>query len=385
MSSTSTPAALAGTGSERIATIDGLRGIAALLVVLFHLHEAVSRTATDWLWGPIDWIARNGFKGVDIFFVISGFVIALSVSKGAPTFSYLGRFIARRSIRLDPPYWVSIAIELALIAISARVLAAAVTWPDTSIAALLSHVFYAQEILGYGSIVAVYWTLCYEIQFYIAFVLLVVLQAKLPASPHRSAFAAGFAAALFVTSVGVMYWRPDGFPNGVALDRWFQFFVGVLTYRAVAGYSSMRPLIAACAVIVAAVLLSGSPVTHLIPVGVAGWLVLCSRDMRWGKLLAAKPVRALGLISYSIYLFHASIGWRFVSLMQRLIPGNWTSGTAILVYLAGIVLSVGAAAVLWWLVERPCLRLCQRVKLPRRAYVERPAAEQPVTAPVAAA
>src|SRR5687767_5931716 len=61
--------------SDRVHTIDGLRGVAATLVVLFHLHGAISRSATDWLWSPIDWIARNGFLGVDIFFVISGFVI----------------------------------------------------------------------------------------------------------------------------------------------------------------------------------------------------------------------------------------------------------------------------------------------------------------------
>ena len=74
----------------------------------------------DWLWAPVDWIARNGFLGVDIFFVISGFVIALSVSKGAPTFGYFGRFIVRRSIRLDPPYWSSILLEVLLLHLSLR-------------------------------------------------------------------------------------------------------------------------------------------------------------------------------------------------------------------------------------------------------------------------
>src|SRR6476619_3658253 len=110
------PKEMRGTASVgRIQSIDGLRGIAALLVVLFHLHLAVSRTATDWLWFPIDWIAKNGDKGVDIFFVISGFVIAMSVSKGARTFGYFGRFILRRSIRLDPPYWSAILLELVLL------------------------------------------------------------------------------------------------------------------------------------------------------------------------------------------------------------------------------------------------------------------------------
>jgi hypothetical protein len=48
----------------------------------------------------VDWIARKGFLGIDIRFVICGLVIALSISKDAPTFGYFGRFIIRRSIPL---------------------------------------------------------------------------------------------------------------------------------------------------------------------------------------------------------------------------------------------------------------------------------------------
>ena len=132
-----------------------------------------------WLWAPVDWIARNGFVGVEIFFVISGFVIALSVSKGAPTPAYFGRFVLRRSIRLDPPYWTAILLELLLLHLTLRLFAGhPVTLPST--AQLVSHVFYLQDLLGYGNIVPIFWTLCYEIQFYAFFVGLVVVGAMLP-------------------------------------------------------------------------------------------------------------------------------------------------------------------------------------------------------------
>jgi peptidoglycan/LPS O-acetylase OafA/YrhL len=349
----------------RVVTIDGLRGFAATVVVLYHLHGAISRTASDWLWSPLDWIARNGFLGVDIFFVISGFVIALSVSKGAPTFGYFGRFIIRRSIRLDPPYWSSILLELLLLHLSLRLFSGlTVTLPSTP--QLVAHLFYAQELLGYGSVVPIYWTLCYEVQFYAFFVGLVVLQAKLPDRLRGPAWTAAFGALLFGVSLWTRYWPPAGLPNGLAIDRWFQFFIGALTWRAVSAPGRMRALVAAWMALAVSILLARASVTQFLPVLVSGWLVLCARDARWGWLFTTAPFRFLGAISYSVYLYHASVGWRFVSLVQRMVPGPWSSVTALTVYLVGIVFSIGFAAVLWRFIERPCLRLCQRVRLPRR-------------------
>ena len=359
---TSPPAGASG----RVVAIDGLRGVAATLVVLFHLHLAVSRSASNWLWGPFDWVARNGALGVDIFFVISGFVIALSVSKGAPTLAYFGRFILRRSIRLDPPYWSAILLEVLLLRITVRFVPDhPVTLPSTP--QLLAHFAYLQELLGYGSIVNIFWTLCYEIQFYGFFVGMVVLQPMLPARLRGPRVIAFFCALLFVISIWTRYWPPARLLHGLAINRWFQFFLGVLTYHAVAGTGRLRTLILAWAVLVAAVLAANQPATQLLAVLVSAWLVATARDARWGWVFTTRPVMLLGAMSYSIYLYHSSVGWRFVTVMQRLIPGQWGTPTAIGVYVLGIIVSIGCAAVLWYFIERPCLKLCHRIALPRRA------------------
>jgi hypothetical protein len=96
-------ASVAPSGAPRFRTIGGLRGIVAFGVALFHFNSAIVRSASNWLpsWGET--IPLNGFLGVEIFFVISGFVIAYSVWDGAYSFRYLGLFALRRSIRLDPP------------------------------------------------------------------------------------------------------------------------------------------------------------------------------------------------------------------------------------------------------------------------------------------
>jgi peptidoglycan/LPS O-acetylase OafA/YrhL len=364
--------------AERVTTIDGLRGVAAMLVVLFHLHGAVSRTATDWLWAPLDWIVRNGFLGVDIFFVISGFVIALSVSKGAPTFSYFGRFIVRRSIRLDPPYWTSMVLEIVLIWVSLRLYTGMVaTLP--SVPQVLSHLIYAQELLGYGSIVPNFWTLCYEIQFYGFYVGVVVVAAKLPNRLSGPTWFAIGAGGVYLLSLYARFWRSDWLLHGLAIDRWFQFYIGVLTWRAVTRANQLTPLILACGALLTLIIVTRAPAIQILPVITAAWLVAAARDPRWGRLFATRPIRFLGLISYSIYLYHASVGWRFVSLIQRFLPGPWEPLTAISVFLVSIVVSVAFSAAFWWLIERPCLAFCHRVKLPRRvstpveAALERPA------------
>lgn len=359
----------------RVQSIDGLRGVAALLVVLFHLHEAISRTASGWLWAPLDWVARNGFLGVDIFFVISGYVIALSVSKGDASPSYFGRFILRRSIRLDPPYWSAILLELALLHLTLRLFPlVTVVLPSTP--QLLSHLVYGQELLGYGSVVPVFWTLCYEIQFYAFFVGLVVVQASLPAALRRPSVTALFCAALFVLSLWTRYWPPAGLPHGLAIDRWFQFFVGSLTYYAVSAPGRMRPLLAAWAAVALAVAAAHAPAIQFLAIAVSALLVLASRDLRVGRVLAARPLRYLGAISYSLYLYHSSVGWRFVSVVQQRLPGPWSPPLAIGVYLVGIVGTIAFSTALWWLIERPCLKLCQRVRLPLRAS-PRPATPAP--------
>lgn len=359
----------------RIQSIDGLRGVAALLVVLFHLHEAVSRTATEWLWSPIDLIARNGAKGVDIFFVISGFVIAMSVSKGAGTVGYFGRFVLRRSIRLDPPYWAAILLELVLLHSTLRLFPAHPVVLPTG-AQLFSHFFYLQDLLGYGSIVLSFWTLCYEIQFYGFFVGLIVLRHYLPTVFQSTRWTALFAGGLFLLSVWVRFVSPGSAPHGLFIDRWYQFFIGTLTYFAISESGRLKMLYLAWAALAVVVVSTSTSLVQLLPMVVSAWLVLAARDVRWGRLLSARPLQFLGAISYSLYLFHSSVGWRFVSLMQKLIPGTWSSAMAVAVYLAGIVVSILFAALMWRLIERPFLRLAQKIRMPMRN------AQSPSSAPI---
>lgn len=352
--------------SGRVSSIDALRGVAALMVVLFHLEGAISRTASGWLWAPVESIVRHGYLGVDIFFVISGFVIALSVSRGAPTIGYFGRFVVRRSIRLDPPYWVAIGLELLLLLATQRLL------PDREVVfpsgpQVAAHFLYLQELLGYGSIVTIFWTLCYEIQFYAFYVGLTVIRAYLPRPLRAGWIVVMCLAALFILSLWTRYWPPSWLPVGLAINRWFQFFIGVLTWRAISDPRNSRTLYAAWIVLTAAVLLAQAPLYELLTVAVSALVLGIVKFPSIGRPLRTRPLLFLGSISYSLYLFHTSVGWRFVSVTQLIWPGPWSPAMALATYAAGVVLCVVFSAVLWRLVERPLLALSRRVRLPLRA------------------
>ena len=110
-------------GKANYAFVQALRGIAALWVVLFHayagghipaLHAALP-AALSWL------IFETGHLGVAVFFTLSGFVIAHSLAGATMDPRNWGRFMLRRSIRLDPAYWASMGIVIAVAAVSASV------------------------------------------------------------------------------------------------------------------------------------------------------------------------------------------------------------------------------------------------------------------------
>src|SRR5262249_4648137 len=112
------------TGDARLVFIDALRGIAALAVAAYHIERygPLAKPASRIIAAPIANTIRYGWMGGEVFFVISGFVIAYSLRNAWMTPGYLGNYALRRSIRLDPPYWFTIAFALALHFLGPRLL-----------------------------------------------------------------------------------------------------------------------------------------------------------------------------------------------------------------------------------------------------------------------
>ncbi|WP_424212149.1 acyltransferase family protein [Streptomyces sp. BI20] len=155
----------------RLRALDGLRLLAALLVACYHLGGRDGEVARAWGASPRDlfptastWFAY-GPLGVQLFFLISGFVICLSAWGRTPR-----AFLASRAARLYPAYWAALALVTAAV-----LLAPGPGQRPASPSDLLLNLTMLQQPLGAERILGVCWTLWVELRFYVLFALCVLL------------------------------------------------------------------------------------------------------------------------------------------------------------------------------------------------------------------
>ncbi|HVN68164.1 MAG TPA: acyltransferase [Candidatus Binatia bacterium] len=149
--------------SPRLGVLDGLRGIAVLLVLWYHVWEI------SWLSpGPaLDFLPATGFIGVPLFFFLSGFVISYPFVRaavaGTPQPSW-GHFAWRRFVKIVPSYVLAIGVAYAIG--YAQVQPGASLLPDLLTHLLFIHTWFPYQ---YGTIAGVLWTLAVEVEFYCIF------------------------------------------------------------------------------------------------------------------------------------------------------------------------------------------------------------------------
>lgn len=370
---------------RRFEYIDGLRGLASVMVAIGHQAHAAADKHPGIFGARVEELADLGRYGVQIFFVLSGFVIAHSVMSGAHSFTYLGRFASRRFVRLDLPYWSVIAFELLLLWVSGKLMAQYMR-DLPPLPNILSHAVYLQEFLGYQHILPVFWTLCYEVQFYLVFVLSLVLLEKLRGTGMSQAATRNVAAvalgASFCVSLAI-YLGQLPYPNhALFVDRWFQFAFGVITYlycRGVCDGRCIAAAVAACAV--GGILFGGSAyrIASTLLTAATGLAILGSLRARWWNALLIGPtMQFLGRISYSLYLLHVCVGWRAIVVVRELFGDSYSTVHAYAAFAIGMASSIVAAWVMYVIIERPSIALARKIRLPQRRTTA------PAAAPVAA-
>ncbi len=356
----------AATASPHLSFIHGLRGIAAMLVVFFHLYDStpVAHKVASVIPALIDGLLRLGFLGVDLFFVISGYVIALTLYGRMATPRDGLRFFLRRQIRLDPPYWAAIAASI-VSALLLQYLRPAAGAPVPEVAAVIAHLFYLQDFLGYKQIVGVFWTLCLEVQFYLLMVASVLLMVRLKLS-HR-ALVWGLLPLYFLSLAG--FWGLVELPSALFINRWFAFFSGVVLFFFARKQVGLGELLAVLLAPLAMLLVSPqtdndiAAVTQVTVLLISLLFLLADRLQAMPRWLSGRVVSYLGTISYSLYLMHAVVGIRAVKL---LVNDGTSIGLTWLLYAAGILISILSADLLYRLIEKPSQRLSQRLRWGQR-------------------
>jgi peptidoglycan/LPS O-acetylase OafA/YrhL len=353
---------------ERIPELDGLRGVAVLVVVLHHISQsfpegAVGGTLRLWLA-----VTHAGWTGVDIFFALSGFLITriLLGTRNRP--HYYRNFYARRVLRLMPPYLIMLVLIATLVPGSGRFLALSVVY-----LANFSALFGIP--MSYGPL----WSLAIEEHYYLIWPWLVRFL-------NRRVLAAVGILLCFSTPVFRYYAQTHGFFN--PYFSWFRFdglMWGSLSAVVVTAPNSSRRIIRWWSVTVGSIgafiyvvgammgamgrnSLLGSTIVFgavaMATTGVIGLAALGELRALWAPL-RSRVLRYLGDISYWIYLIHALIVETACTLAKELIADrhltvDWSVCLAITAIVAVLVVASGAMVRRW--VEMPFLRLKQRFR-----------------------
>jgi peptidoglycan/LPS O-acetylase OafA/YrhL len=332
--------------SSRIQTVDALRGIASFCVAWFHF------TNGNGAFLPVGFLkssGRYGWLGVQMFFVISGFVIPHALYKAQYQLPQYGRFLAKRIIRLDPPYIVDICLVLALAYLVPLVPMYHGIRPSYSFTQLLGHVGYANTLIGKPWINPVFWSLGIEFQYY----LLIGLIFPLLVAPNRLIRLASMVALLL----------PAFFiPRPSLIFTWLPLFVaGILIFQKRVGQLSGGFFVAGLAVVFSIVWAEGrfgiaegglpSAIVMLLTALAIAFVTLRFRVLNW-----------LGLISYSLYLVHVPIGGKVVNLGARY--AHRLHSEIIVLFLACLA-SLFAAYLLYRAVELPSQRLSSKISYRR--------------------
>ena len=359
--------------------IDALRGVAAVAVMFHHLlHSTVLEPALRTILPTLlQKVATYGAVGVEIFFVISGFVIAHSLAKVEPNPAGIGQFILRRQLRLDPPYWTSLAL-IVLLAEAERILPSLTRGPLPGPSVVLANALYLQGILQQPPISQVAWTLCLEIQFYLVFIAMLALGRvavrgrwnfqRLPTVAWICVSGLGLASLLWNLrpAVGIVWFGP----------HWCYFAVGALICWTLADRMPRAVVRIFLAAMIAVTLWRHSP--ELIA-GCATAIAIYAAGIlgRLSTWLAAKPFQWLGARSYSLYLVHLPILSIAMRGGYKLTHGNPILALGWMFLAAGICLASAHCFHRW--IERPSMNFASAFGRGSRA-IKRPSSEAPAPA-----
>ncbi|GAA2276460.1 hypothetical protein GCM10010149_19520 [Nonomuraea roseoviolacea subsp. roseoviolacea] len=387
------PARRAG---RRLAWLDALRGVAALVVVFEHALRPLLPEAH----GPVKAVFDPGWYGVMVFFLVSGYIVPASLERRGS----VRDFWISRVFRLYPLFGVGVAGMALLVAAGWD--DAHIWWSSRPLSMALGHLTMLQNLLYVPNVVNVLWTLSYEMAFYL------LLTAMFTLGAHR----ASLSGALGFTAVAVL----GGSALPVALlsaGGAGRMLASVLAVTAVLAASLAAVLKGSAGVRRAGAVVLGATVLVLLLVnqsypgpwqgllilatmfagtalyraergeitwGRAGWVALVPLAALWlgrdepglqtataaawitfaaGMALRRRGVPAalawLGLVSYSVYLLHPllleSVEWFWPE------PATVPLGSRLAVLAGVVALLLGLSALTWRLVEAPAQRLGRRL------------------------
>ncbi|MET0860882.1 MAG: acyltransferase family protein [Microbacterium sp.] len=353
---------------DRRSDIQGLRAVAVLLVVIYH---------------AVPTAVRGGFVGVDVFFVISGFLISLLLFRELGTSGRisLSTFYARRIRRLMPAALVATVATLAVASLVYGPLVYIKILQDAAWASVsLANVHFAGKPDGYfatsdPSPFLHFWSLAVEEQFYLVWPLVILVSYHL--GRRRPTGIAWVLGLIFVGSLvlSIVFTNRESAHAYYSLpSRAWELAMGAIVayvwhYHGLRLSTTLRAIVGAVGasmIVAAAVMFSSSTPfpgwTALIPTVGAALVVMAGTGGESGPVgavLSWRPMQFIGNISYSLYLWH----WPVLILAVPILHARLNVVQALIC--VGIAAALATASYYW--VERPASSF--RRHLPRRKVV----------------
>lgn len=350
----------------RILPMEGLRGVAVLLVFLVHigLFRPWVEPGTP-LDGALDVGWQIGQSGVDLFFVLSGYLIYGAVIRRPVRY---GRFLTRRLQRIYPVFLVMFAVYIGLDLVLTDGRIPSESWP--AVGYLLANLALLPGVFPIVPLLTVAWSLSYEFLYYLTIPLAVGLLRMRDWQPRQRLYLFFFASAA-AFAIGYAGWAD--------LIRLAVFLAGILVYEVLNGLG-WRPTrrwewlaVVGAALALASItllevhsdgranslgLLESTANTDRVLALFLGFGLLCLVAFRAGgglyRALTWTPLRWLGNMSYSFYLVHSLVLKTLELVLRKLLPDGPVSPLVFgLICLFGFVLAWMASTVLYALVERP--------------------------------
>lgn len=329
---------------HRLETLDALRGIAALIVVLYHFttryYEIYDVKKT------FDFALSFGHYGVDIFFIISGFVIYLTLSNTKSSTD----FIVNRFSRLFPTYWLCVTLSYVIITIFS------LPGRETSSYEYLINLSMIHLEFHIPSVDGVYWTLLYELKFY--FLMLIIFHFNLLHKINALSFFM-LVLILILNLVNLHEHVVYKILNKIFIFDFLPLFIsGIMFYKIM--HKEVNTLVVINLLLSFYILASPKDFTTLLTFTLIYLLFLF---LVFNKLnfLNNKVLIFLGTISYPLYLIHQNIGYIILNAFNiyhlPLVYGTITA----------IIVAISLASLISYMFEKPSIRFLKSYYKKRKA------------------
>lgn len=288
---------------KRFTEIDALRGIAAIVVVLYHYIVFYDEKFGHIKDNYID-ILSFGHYGVQLFFIISGFVIYMSVLKVKST----SDFLTKRAIRLYPTYIFAIIVTFIVVGVSS------VDTLKAGVADMFINMTMFQDFFGIKNVDGVYWSLRVELTFYLLMALLLIFNLQRRVMLFTGIWLA--ASALIQITNGIAGTETTVLIEKFSMSNYCQMFIiGIMFYYIWQHGSHLKYHLMIALSLIYDFSFEGFTNGLFTLFFIAVFYLVLNNKMQW---LKSSTLVYLGALSFPLYLIHQNIGYVIIQKLESL-------------------------------------------------------------------